>query len=321
MKTRIVNPVDMPVSLAVGHIHTRPFRLNLNADYWITLHPGTDWRWDAAHPQCDPYRRLQTRWTLYKSGTVVDRSDEPTLLPWPSIFSAGPGIYELDIEVMDDFSCLDQIPPHLEVVANTESYEAAASFARVGFSIITYIGLVCLMFVPMVRLVQSFEHSEKILESIVVGQDFRWARKLPLRPQISGLPSFGLVGVMIYAVVAMVMMMLLAWGAPESKGLRVRLLKQGTVPQNSDILTAPLIVQVKDSGLGKAPNLYVNSKLIAWEALDRVLKQELSRRRERVVYVGGDGEVDWQSILNLIDVARGDNPTAYLMTGTRKLPR
>jgi hypothetical protein len=30
MDTRIVYPVDLPVSLAVGHIHTGPFRLNLS---------------------------------------------------------------------------------------------------------------------------------------------------------------------------------------------------------------------------------------------------------------------------------------------------
>ena len=33
MSTRIVDPVDMPLSLAPGHIRTGPFRLNLHANY------------------------------------------------------------------------------------------------------------------------------------------------------------------------------------------------------------------------------------------------------------------------------------------------
>lgn len=317
MSTRIVRPVDMAVSLAPGHIRTGPFRLNLDADYWVGLNPGSDWRWDAAHPECDPYRHLETRWTLYKNGKVVDRLDQPIVLPWPSGFRAGPGVYELDVEVMSDFRCLDPLPPHLKVAANTEYYETAALFVRAGLAIVTYIGVVWLTFVPMIRFVHSFEHSATITETTSVGQDFQWARKLPLQPQISGLPSFGLVGGIIYSLFAMLMMMLMGLGAPRSEGLWAGL-KQGTVPHKSDALTEPLIVQVKDSGAGRPPNLYVNSRLVAWEDFDRVLKQELSRRQEWVVYVGGDDMVAWQDVVNLIDAARGDHARVYLVTGTTK---
>jgi biopolymer transport protein ExbD len=315
MSTRIVYPVDMPVSLAPGHIRTGPFRLNLDANYSVYLAPGTDWRWDSAHPECNPYRHLQTRWALYENGKVVDRLDEPTVLPWPSGFSAGPGVYELDVEVMSDFSCLDSIPPRLEVVANTENYETAALFARVGLSIATYIGFVLLTFVPIIRFLHSFEHSETVTESASVGQDCRWARKLPLRRPISGLPGFGLVGGIIYALIAIVMMMTTAAFVYTPQGLWVRLLKRGAVPQNSDPWTEPLVVLAKGGGPGQRPNLYVNSKLVAWEDFDHVLKQELSRRREWVVYVGGDDTVAWQDVVNLIDVARRDHATAYLITG------
>src|SRR5450432_1671992 len=208
LSTRIVYPVDMPVSLAPGHIRTGLFRLNLHANYSIDLSPGTDWRWDSAHPECDPYRHLQTRWALYENGKVVDRWDEPTVLPWPSGFRAGPGVYELDVEVMSDFSCLDSIPPRLEVVADTENYETAALFARVGLSIVTYIGFIALTFVPIIRFLHPFERSETVTESASVGQDFRWARKLPLRRPLSGLPGFGLVAGIGYALITIVMMMM-----------------------------------------------------------------------------------------------------------------
>jgi len=75
------------------------------------------------------------------------------------------------------------------------------------------------------------------------------------------------------------------------QGLWVRLLKPGAVPQNSDPWTEPLVILAKDGGPGERPNAYVNSKLVALEDFDRVLKQERSRRREWLVYLGGDDTV------------------------------
>ncbi len=65
----------------------------------------------------------------------------------------------------------------------------------------------------------------------------------------------------------------------------------------------------------------MNLKLVAWEDFDPALKQELSRRREWVVYVGGDDTVAWQDVVNLIDVARRDHVTAYLITGPQNPKR
>ena len=206
MSTRTVYPIDMAVSLAQGHIRTGPFRLNLDANYLVYLNPGTDWQWESTHPECNPYQHLQTRWTLYEKGKVVARLDEPTALFGLSEFRASPGVYELDVEVMSDFSCLDSIPPHLRVVADIVNYEMAALFARGGLAIGAYIGFVLLTFVPIIRLIHSLEFSEKITGLASVGQDFRWARKLPLRKPISGLPGFGLVAGTFYALIAIVMM-------------------------------------------------------------------------------------------------------------------
>lgn len=315
MRTRIVRPVNIPVSLAKGHIRTGPFRLNLDANYWIDLDPDTDWRWDSAHPKYNPYRKLQTRWKLYENGREGGRLDEPTVLPWPSGFSAVPSVYELDVEMTSDFSCLDSIHPHLRVVASTENYEIGALFVRIGWAIGAYIGFIALTFVPVIRFAHSFEHSETVAESASLGQDFRWARKLPLRRPFSGLPGFGLVGGIIFAIIAIVMMIMTGAFVYPPRGLWARLLKPGADPQNSDAWTQPLVVLAKNAGPGQTPNLYVNSKQVAWDHFDRTLKQELGRRQKWVVYVGGDSTVPWQYVVNLIEVVRRDNATAYLITG------
>jgi len=64
MDTRIVRPVDMPVSLVAGHIRTEPFRLNLKTSYWVTLDPGA-W-WSTGRACADEYSRLLTRRVLYR---------------------------------------------------------------------------------------------------------------------------------------------------------------------------------------------------------------------------------------------------------------
>jgi biopolymer transport protein ExbD len=94
----------------------------------------------------------------------------------------------------------------------------------------------------------------------------------------------------------------------------------GEEPVKSDALTEPLIVLVKDARPGQRPNLYVNSRQVSWEDLDRTLKEELGRRRDWVVYVGGDDEVGWQNVADVIDVARGRQAKVVLITGASKSP-
>ena len=118
-------------------------------------------------------------------------------------------------------------------------------------------------------------------------------------------------GGIMFAIFAMIMMMLTAPIPP--KGLWVHLLKPGVTPAKSDVIE-PLVVRVEAGGLGQQPNLYVNSKQVAWEDLGRVLKQELSLRRDWIVYVEGDDAVAWGNITTVIDVARRYHAKVFLTT-------
>lgn len=320
ISSRIVNPVNMPVSLARGHIHTGRFRLNLDTTYMIYVTPNTDWRWEQAHPECDPYQHLETRWVLYRNGKVVDRLEQPNVLPWPSSFSAGPGVYELDVEVMSDFRCVDPAGPRLEVIANTGYYESTAFAGKVALAVSTYLGFVLLLFGPIVRLVQSREHSDGIVKSEAVGQPFEWGRRRALRRPFSGLPAFGVFGGMIFALLAILMMLLAAGFQRTPIGLWVHLLKPGEVPQKTDPWTEPLVILLKDAGPGQEPKLLVNSKQVGWDDLGSVLKQELSEQSEWVVYVGGDDCVSWVNLTLVIDAARAHRAKVFLLAHPNPTP-
>ena len=313
MNTWIVHPVDMPVSLAAGHIHTGPFRVNLKADYWVVVH--TNYEGVIDHRKCNPYPKLQTKWVLYQQGTIVGRLDQPSPINWPSGFSASPGIYELDVEVLSDFRCLDPGHPRLRVIAITENYETGASIVK-GLALIWVVfGAVMLTFLPVVQLVRkSQEEAPTVTGLRVVGQDFRWARERPLRRRMSGLPAFGLIGGMVFALLALLMMLLTFGFQVTSTGEWVRPLKPGELPAKSDPWTEPLIVRVKDAGRDQSPTLLVNSKEVAWKDLDKALKQELAPRRDWVVYVGGDDTISFQYVANVIDAARGLHAKVVLYT-------
>ncbi len=313
MNTWIVHPVDMPVSLAAGHIHTGPFRVNLRADYWVVVH--TNYEWVIDHHKCNPYPKLQIKWVLYREGKVVDRLDQPSPINWPSGFSASPGIYDLDVEVPSDFSCLDPGHPRLRVIAITENYDIGVSVVK-GLSLVCFaLGGVMLTFLPLVQRVRTVQdETVTVTGSTVVGQDFRWARKRPLRRRISGLPAFGLFGGMVFALLAVLMMLLTAGFQRTSTGIWIHALSRGQAPAKTDAWTEPLIVRVKDAGPYQAPKLFVNSKEVAWTDLDKALKQELAPRRDWVVYVGADDATSFQYVANVIDAARGLHAKVVLIT-------
>ena len=109
-------------------------------------------------------------------------------------------------------------------------------------------------------------------------------------------------------------MMLLTMGFQRtSTGVWVHALRPGQAPEKSDAWTEPLILMVKDAGRYQIPGLFVNSKEVAWEDLEKALKQELGPRRDWVVYVSGDDSVSFQYVANVIDAARGMHAKVVLI--------
>ena len=205
-------------------------------------------------------------------------------------------------------------PLHVPIFAATE--------IALGYSLVA-VGAAVLLVPVVIRVGDScapdasVKMGERLAHESVELRRQRCGRKLTLRRPISGLPGFGIVGGMIYALIAIVMMIMTVAFVYTPQGLWVHLLKPGAVPQNSGPYTDPLVILAKDGGPGQRPKLYVNSKLVSREDFDYVLKQELSRRREWIVYVGGDDAVAWQDVVSLIDAAHTDQATAYLITGTQ----
>jgi biopolymer transport protein ExbD len=320
INTRILYPVDMPISLAKGHTRTGPFRLNLWTDYRVYISIPNPGPWEQAHPDCNPYQHLQTRWVVYQNGKAIAWLDEPTTLPWWSWFYAAPGTYELDLEVLNDFRCADSAAPRLEVDADTDTYEIEAFVLKAISTLCMIVGFCSLLFVPAIRWLHRNEETPRITDLANIGQVFRWARQLPLRPPISRLPGFGLLAGMVFAVLAILMILLTGALTYTPKGLWVHLLKPGQTPGKSDTWTESLIVRLHDKGPGNEPIITVNSKEVGWDELRSALKAELAQRRDWTVYVGGDECIPWNNITTVIDIARSLHANVVLTTNGKGKP-
>jgi biopolymer transport protein ExbD len=71
-------------------------------------------------------------------------------------------------------------------------------------------------------------------------------------------------------------------------------------PQKAD---APIVIQVEMSADKKEPALKINSQAVGWPKLHDRLLEILKLRAERVAFVKGDGDIDFQYVADAIAIA------------------
>ncbi len=316
--TRIFVPVDIPVSLAAGHIRTGPFRINVEQGYsiWIDFDQSTYF-----NPMCSSYSTLKTTWTLYRDGRVQTQWDAPVLQDgYLEGFGATKGFYDLDVHVLADASCLNANRPRLRVVTSRDNDSFYAGVLLWSGAVFVVVGLSLVILGWRGGVFRELEQSAIVTNAPTAGQTFQWAQKLPLRRPIVGIPAFGLLAGIVFAILAILMMMLTGAFQRMPIGLWVHVLKPGAVAAKPDAWTEPVIVLVTDAGPGQEPGLSINSKVVAWDDLASALKRELSGRREWTVYVEGDDCVAWANVVNVIDIARSDGAKVFLVPQPNRKP-
>jgi len=82
------------------------------------------------------------------------------------------------------------------------------------------------------------------------------------------------------------------------------------VPQPPKEKQAPppertIVVQVLENPSGGKPNLKINQDPVTWDNLGDMLNNIFKTRAERVMFVKGDKNVDFQYVADVIDTAHG----------------
>jgi biopolymer transport protein TolR len=64
----------------------------------------------------------------------------------------------------------------------------------------------------------------------------------------------------------------------------------------------PIVIQLKDVGESKRPLLKINQEEVSWGALESRLTAAFKVRVDRIAFVKGDPEVDFEYVAQAVDI-------------------
>ena len=65
-----------------------------------------------------------------------------------------------------------------------------------------------------------------------------------------------------------------------------------------------VVIELHGTGDGKTPKLTINKQNVVWDALEKKLREMYVNRADRVAFLKGDPEIDFQYVADTLDIAR-----------------
>jgi biopolymer transport protein TolR len=108
---------------------------------------------------------------------------------------------------------------------------------------------------------------------------------------------------MIDVLLVLIIVFMVVVSMSEEKGLKAQ------IPQPAEKTSEPqpvrtIVIQVAWSGDKQVPGLKINDESVAWDNLHDRLFDIFKQRGERVAFVKGDDDVDFQYVAEAISIAR-----------------
>jgi biopolymer transport protein TolR len=117
-------------------------------------------------------------------------------------------------------------------------------------------------------------------------------------PQINITPLIDVLLVLIIVFMVVVSM-------SKEKGLKAQIPQPANEQQKSnDDPERTIVIQVTWSGKNESPVLKINQETVKWESLEARLHDIYKQRAERIAFVRGDNDIDFQYVADVIDMAR-----------------
>ena len=118
----------------------------------------------------------------------------------------------------------------------------------------------------------------------------------PLRAEINITPMIDILLVLIIVFMVVVSM-------AQEKGLKAQILQPAT-EKSPPQPERTIIIQLAWSGDNKTPTIKINDEDVPWDKLHDRLSTIFTGRVERVAFVKGDDDVDFEFVADAIDIAR-----------------
>jgi len=124
---------------------------------------------------------------------------------------------------------------------------------------------------------------------------FSMASGGPSHPQINVTPLIDVLLVLIIVFMVVVSM-------SKEKGLEAQI-PQSTQQQQPPEAARTIVIQVAWSAPDQPPLLKINQETVKWDELQTRLQDIYKLRAERVAFVRGDDDIDFQYVAEVIDIA------------------
>jgi biopolymer transport protein ExbD len=332
-------PLQIPISLAQGHIRTAEFKINLEVFYelYIEFEPvfGDG---SVAGVHC-PTPRPRTVWFLSKGGQVVANGNGGGGEHMGGVFGsfyADAGRYTLDFEVLDNGTCLNAGSPrltietfrdrHPEVDDNvTNAFFLGLLLAFTGINLFVHSYRARRQQEPACPLTEPGPQSPLIDGRSSVPTNSRavaskYDRLKLRRPYVWPFQKpgwFGLIAFSVYSVL-LIIDLLVRTRTLFPTGLAVHLLRPEVAVETQPGVE-PLLVRVEGEGFSAVRSLYIGSWRVPSQDFDTVLRKGLDTRPPSwPVYVEGDPDLEWRAVVKVIEEIRGFNVKVVLLTRPRK---
>jgi len=120
----------------------------------------------------------------------------------------------------------------------------------------------------------------------------------PSNPQINVTPLIDVLLVLIIVFMVVVSM-------SKHKGLEAQIPQPAPDDKSQPVpIDRTIVIQVVWSTEGQEPALKINQETVKWEDLQSRLHDIFKIRAERIAFVRGDNDVDFEYVANVIDIAR-----------------
>ncbi len=312
--TRSWEPLDIPISLARGHIRAE-FTTNVESHYSIELNIDFDQRWGASACSSGP-EHWETGVSLVKIAWYLSSGDRGG-------FNADRGHYVLDLDILEDASGLNRYGPRLWIFEDQGKLYRSRVPGVLAILTLLLTGPIGALMIILAAIHWRQEKLALFWKTYSLTQP---GPALSRFPPVVGRPSAAShrtksrvtapFARLSQTSPVLVLTLFIVWTAvvvstalehiPPS-GLPVRLIRPGvTAPRSAGI--QPLRVGVRRDGRNPRPGLYVDWKLVAWEDFSALLKKEPAPRPpDWPVYVEGDSDLEWRQVAEVIDAIRGEH--------------
>ena len=89
---------------------------------------------------------------------------------------------------------------------------------------------------------------------------------------------------------------------PEANQGELTQIPQPTPENLAQNPSAPIVIQLEDMGESKRPNLKLNTEEVSWDELEARLKAVYALRQDRVAFVKGDPDVEFEYVAQAVDI-------------------